>query len=71
MDRVLKYRYINAQELTHQFQIRWKGFTEFEDTWEDAKYIYSIDQEAVELILGRMAASRKKEALLDYLEIEA
>ncbi len=44
----------------------------WEDTWEDAKYIYSIDQEAVELlILGRMAASRKKEALLDYLEIEA
>jgi transposase InsO family protein len=70
VNNIIQHRY-DAESLTHQFRIRWTGFTEDDDTWEDARYIHSLDQSQVNIFLNRMATgSRKKESLLDYLEIE-
>ena len=70
VDRILQHKQDPAT-LQHQFKIRWAGFTEEDDTWEDARYILSVDRVKVDSFLDRMTTgSRKKESLLDYLEME-
>ena len=70
VESFVQYKH-DAESFTHQFRIRWTGFTEDDDTWEDARYIYSLDRSKVDAFLNRMTTgSRKKESLLDYLEIE-
>ena len=70
VDIILQHKQDPAT-LQHQFRIRWAGFTEEDDTWEDARFILSVDRVKVDSFLDRMTTgSRKKESLLDYLEME-
>jgi hypothetical protein len=69
VESIVQYKY-DAESLTHQFRIHWTGFTDDDDTWEDARYILSLDRAIVDSFLSRLTTgSRKKEALLDYLDI--
>jgi len=69
VESIVQYKY-DAESLTHQFRIHWTGFTNDDDTWEDARYILSLDRAIVDSFLSRLTTgSRKKEALLDYLDI--
>ena len=39
VDTIVGWRYDNAT-LTHQFVVKWLGFSDLENTWQDAKELY-------------------------------
>jgi hypothetical protein len=69
VESIVEWRYV-AATTSYAFKIRWQGFDEGEDTWEDPVFIYAMVPDMVREYVAGLRVRRTKLALQELLGLE-
>ena len=70
VESIQEWRFVNASA-SYAFKVRWQGFDEGEDTWEDPIHIHAMAPEVVIAFVAAIRVRRARQALQELLGLEA